>query len=224
MQPFPATAPPPPAHPWRPEPSKDTIHHFCSILASICSPSPHTLSLCVRVCSYEFFWAQDGKKPIKVSAPHYTELLRSWIIGSLQNDQLVPEHPGMCIFDPSYWPTDVSSELMLANSCVQVKSFQRTFTKGYPRFTSAYFESMLIFIIRIWNKFRLLMSGLPLTSVANISYCLLKNLPLLIKTLWTRCQSSLQHTVFEPTARRLPLHVHIDALNQSHHLFAAMYL
>ncbi|KAI9286719.1 Mob1/phocein [Umbelopsis sp. AD052] len=61
-------------------------------ISSYCTPS-----LCPSMTAgpnYEFFWAQDGKKPIKVSAPHYTELLRSWVIRSLQDDHLVPDHPG----------------------------------------------------------------------------------------------------------------------------------
>ncbi|CAO3684197.1 unnamed protein product [Umbelopsis vinacea] len=71
------------------------FQHIMALYATISSYC--TSSTCPSMtagANYEFFWAQDGKKPIKVSAPHYTELLRSWIIGSLQNDQLVPEHPG----------------------------------------------------------------------------------------------------------------------------------
>ncbi|KAG2184360.1 hypothetical protein INT43_000269 [Umbelopsis isabellina] len=41
--------------------------------------------------NYEFFWAQEGKKPIKVSAPHYVDLLRTWVTSSLQDGQLVPQ-------------------------------------------------------------------------------------------------------------------------------------
>ncbi|KAJ2955837.1 hypothetical protein NQZ79_g8214 [Umbelopsis isabellina] len=61
-------------------------------ISDSCSPS--TCPSMTAGANYEFFWAQEGKKPIKVSAPHYVDLLRTWVTSSLQDGQLVPQQPG----------------------------------------------------------------------------------------------------------------------------------
>ncbi|KAH8548400.1 putative Mob1/phocein family protein [Umbelopsis sp. PMI_123] len=80
------------------------FQHIMSLYATISSYcTPSTCPSMTAGPNYEFFWAQDGKKPIKVSAPHYTDLLRSWVIRSLQDDHLVPDHPGKYLpFDPYF--------------------------------------------------------------------------------------------------------------------------
>ncbi|CAM0142230.1 unnamed protein product [Umbelopsis sp. WA50703] len=71
------------------------FQHTMSLYATIAdSCTPSTCPSMTAGSNYEFFWAQDGKKPIKVSAPHYVDLLRTWVISSLQDGQLIPQQPG----------------------------------------------------------------------------------------------------------------------------------
>jgi MOB kinase activator 1 len=46
---------------------------------------------------YEYLWA-DGvivKKPVRVSAPEYVDLLMNWIEGFINDEKVFPSTPGM---------------------------------------------------------------------------------------------------------------------------------
>lgn len=65
-----------------------TITEFCT---------PATCAVMSAGVNYEYLWA-DGvkvKKPLKVSAPEYVDLLMSWVETQLNDEQIFPLQLGM---------------------------------------------------------------------------------------------------------------------------------
>jgi MOB kinase activator 1 len=68
--------------------------HECRTKVTLCSPPTDLTQLLSE--RYEYLWA-DGtkiKKPIKVSAPEYVDLLMVWVQEILDNESVFPSRVG----------------------------------------------------------------------------------------------------------------------------------
>ena len=106
----------------------DFFNEICLLYGTIkvyCTPSCPVMS---AGPNYEYLWA-DGikvKKPIKVSAPEYIELLMSWVESNLNDENIFPLQLGT--------------------------PFPKTF-HSIVLYLNVYFVYMHIYIIHILNKF-----------------------------------------------------------------------